>query len=298
MAKVTERCFEATGADCFLCDFSPPRSGDPASIVIPDIPADFIAVACNPGRAVRANSAILAGHIKTHTGRDVTFTLVTRDMNKLAVESLLLGAQLLGLENVIVAQGDPFSPRDLERVKHVGDYTPTSLIASIASMNAGADFRGSRLRSPADFCIGATLDLTRELCDETLLARRKLDAGADFLITQPIFDPVNARRFLDAYADHSGEEMAAPVFFGLQVLKAGGVLFSSIPESVRRELDQGRDGVEIALELYERFRKSGIRNVYLVPPIARGGARDYRAAQQFLAAVGRETGIAADADTG
>ena len=295
MVKVTDQCFEATGNDCFLCDFSPPRFGDPASIVIPDMPADFIAVACNPGRAVRVNSAILAAHIRAHTGRDVTFTLVTRDMNKLAVESLLLGAQLLGLENVIVAQGDPFSPRDLERVKHVGDYTPTGLIAS---MNAGADFRGSRVRSPPDFCIGATLDLGRELLNEVRLAQSKVDAGARFFITQPIFDPADARRFLADYAVYSGEDMAAPVFFGLQILKAGGVLFSSVPDEVCRELDQGRDEVEIALELYQRFRESGIHNIYLVPPIARGGARDYGAAQQFLAAVGREPRIAADVDKG
>ena len=96
MAKVTERCFEATGNDCFLCDFSPPRSGDPASIVIPDMPADFIAVACNPGRAVRTNSAILAAHIKAHTGQDVTFTLVTRDMNKLAIQSHVAGGATAG----------------------------------------------------------------------------------------------------------------------------------------------------------------------------------------------------------
>ena len=145
---------------------------------------------------------------------------------------------------------------------------------------------------------GPTLDLGRELPKEVGLARSKVDAGAQFFITQPIFDPADARRFLDAYAAHSGEELDAPLFFGLQVLKAEGVLFSSIPEPVRRELDQGRDGVEIALELYERFRESGIRNVYLVPPIARGGARDYEAAQQFMAAVGWETGIATDVDTG
>ena len=298
MVKVAERCFEATGEDCFLCDFSPPRSGDPASVGLPDIPADFIAVAYNPGRAVRTNPAMLAAHIKRQTGRDAIFTLATRDMNKLAIQSLLLGAQLLGLENVVVVQGDTFSQRDLDRVKQVGDYTPTALIASIAAMNAGADFRGSRLRSPPDFCIGATLDPGRELLNEVRLARSKVDAGAGFFITQPIFDPADARRFLGDYAAYSGEEMAAPVFFGLQILKAGGVLFSSVPDEVRRELDQGRDEVEIALELYQRFRESGIRNVYLVPPIARGGARDYGAAQQFLAAVGRETGIASDVDTG
>ncbi len=287
MAKVTDRCFEATRNDCFLCDFSPPRSGDPATTVIPDIPADFVAVAYNPGRAVRTNSSVLAAHIKRHTGRDVTFTLATRDMNKLAIESLLLGAQLLGLENTIVVQGDDFSPRDLERVKHVGDYTPTDLIKSIAAMNTGTDFRGSRLRSPADYCIGATLDLGREPLNEVKLARSKVDAGAHFFITQPIFDPTDAHRFLDSYRTYSGEDLAIPVFFGLQVLKAEGVLFSSVPDSPRYELGQGRGGVEIALELYERFRESGIHNVYLIPPIARGGARDYEAAQRFLTAAGR-----------
>ena len=155
-------------------------------------------------------------------------------------------------------------------------------------MNAGADFRGSRLRSPADFCIGATLDLGREPLNEVRLARSKAGSGAQFFITQPIFDPADARRFLDAYAAYSGEEMAAPVFFGLQVLKAGGVLFSSIPELGAPRIGPGPGWCRNRAGTLPKV--PGIRylqHVYLVPPIARGGARDYEAAQQFLAAVGR-----------
>ncbi|MFQ6030986.1 MAG: methylenetetrahydrofolate reductase, partial [Dehalococcoidia bacterium] len=161
--KVTERCFETTGHTTFICDFSPPRGGDPDSVVQPDVNPDFISVAYNPGKAVRVNSAMLAASIKNIGAREVTFTLATRDMNKLALQSLLLGAQLLGLENVVVVQGDPFTQRDLQRVKDVGDFTATGLIAAIAEMNRGTDYREGRLRAPSDFCIGATLDLTRDI---------------------------------------------------------------------------------------------------------------------------------------
>ena len=291
MAKITERCYEVTGHNCFICDFSPPRAGDAGLLRQAAIDADFISVAYNPGRAVRVNSAMLAAAIKQQVGKDVTFTLATRDMNKVALQSQLLGAQLLGLENVIVVQGDPFTPRDLERVKAAADVTPTGLIAAITGMNEGRDFRESQLRAPTDFCVGATLDLSRGIQKEAGLAGRKARAGAQFFITQPIFDVAEAARFQDAFQDvcreASGEALRLPVFFGLQILEADGIIFSSVPQEVRDQLAEGRTGVEIALELYQKFQESGLRNIYLVPPIRRGGARDYGAAREVLGAVGR-----------
>ncbi len=244
-------------------------------------------MAYNPGRAVRVNSAMLAAAIKRDVGKDVVFTLATRDMNRLALQSLLLGAQLLGLENVVVVQGDPFTERDLALVKGAGDIGPSALIAAIAGMNQGIDFRGAQLRSPTGFCVGATLDLGRNNEREAGLARRKAQAGAEFFITQPIFGAETAARFQDAYAARYGEPLKLPVFFGLQVLEQEGVIFSSVPESVQRDLAGGRSGVDIALELYHQFQATGLHNVYLVPPIRRGGARNYDAAREVLAAVRR-----------
>jgi len=285
--KVTDRCFEATGHTSFICDFSPPRAGDAELLQAPDISADFISVAYNPGRAVRVNSAMLAAAIKQRVDQEVIFTLATRDMNRLALQSQMLGAQLLGLENVIVVQGDSFTERDLALVKPAGDLRPTELVASIAGMNQGVDFRDSRLRAPTDFCVGATIDLGRDMRMEAALAHRKAQAGAAFFITQPIFDPEDASRFRDAYAGITGEPPNMPVFFGLQVLEQDGIIFSSVPVSVRKELAAGRPGTEIALELYQRFQQSGLNNIYLVPPIRRGGARGYGAAQEVLSAVER-----------
>ena len=286
VVKITERCYEAAGHTCFICDFSPPRAGDAAILRQAAIDADFISVAYNPGRAVRVNSAMLAAAVKQQVGREVSFTLATRDMNKVALQSQLLGAQLLGLENVIVVQGDPFTHRDLERVKAAADVTPTGLIAAITGMNQGRDFRESQLRAPTDFCVGATLDLSRGIQKEAGLAGRKVRAGAQFFITQPIFDVADATRFQDAYNEASGEALRLPVFFGLQILEADGIIFSSVPQKVRDQLAEGRSGVEIALELYQKFQESGLHNIYLVPPIRRGGVRNYGAAREVLAAAG------------
>ncbi len=285
MTKIVDQCFEVTGRPAFICDFSPPRSGDPAAVTQARFGADIISVAYNPGRAVRANSAMLAAAIKSQTGQEVAFTLATRDMNQLALQSQLLGAQMLGLENVIVVQGDPFSERDLALVGPVNQVTPTGLIASIANMNQGTDFRDAKLRAPTDFCIGATMDLSRGVEGEAHLARRKVEAGAHFLITQPIFDPAEASRFISAYADAAGEPPGLPIFFGLQVLEQDVIIFSSVPERIREELAGGRSGVELAVDLFQSFQEAGIHDIYLVPPIRRGVTRNYRAAQEVLETV-------------
>lgn len=283
--KVTDK-YAAGPSPVVLCDFSPPRSADPrAAEDARDLPADFICVAYNPGKAVRADSAALAYLIKQTTGRDVVFNLGTRDMNKLALESRLLGARMLGLENVLVLQGDPFTDDERERVTQVGDFTATGLLEAIGDLNQGIDYRGARLRAPADVCAGASVDLGSGVEREARLARRKAAAGAQFFVTQPIFDVAQRERFMNLYRSEAGEELRVPVFWGLQVLVKDGVIFSHVPQSARDDLERGRDGVDIALEVLDAFVAAGIDGIYLVPPILRGGARDYKAAGRVLEAV-------------
>ncbi len=112
---------------------------------------------------------------------------------------------------------------------------------------------------------------------------RKVRSGAGFLITQPIFDVDQVVRYRESYTYHAGKTGTQPVYFGLQILEQDGVLFSSVPESVRSELEGGRSGVDIALELYQEFQEARLNNIYLMPPIKRGGARNYEAAKEFLA---------------
>ena len=86
-----------TGRPAFICDYSPPRSGRAEDAPEPPDNVDFISVAYNPGRAVRVNSVAMAAVLRDRHGADPIFTLATRDLNRLALESLLLGAQALGV---------------------------------------------------------------------------------------------------------------------------------------------------------------------------------------------------------
>ena len=284
--KVTDMCAAQGDKPIFMCDFSPPRGAD--SDVLErarGIDADFICVAYNPGKAVRVDSAMLASSIKHHTGKDVVFNLGTRDMNKLALQSHLLGAQMLGLENVIVVKGDVFTEKDRARVKSVSDFSPTGLVRSMGDLNLGTDFREAKLRVPTDLCTGASIDLGRGIEAEAALTHRKASAGAQFFITQPVFSTSEITAFREAYRAASGGELAQPVFFGLQVMVKDGVIFSGVPKAFRDDLEKGRSGTDIALQLLKEFLDFGINTIYLVPPILKGGVRDYEAAQRVLEGV-------------
>ena len=284
MVKVTELCSASTGRPAFICDYSPPRSGRAGDIPPPPADADFISVAYNPGRAVRVNSVALAAALQSRHHAQTIFTLATRDMNRLALQSMLLGAQVLELENVIVVAGDPFSPAD-NRAATVNDYRPTDLIGAIADLNGGIDYRERRLRAPSDFCIGATVDLGRGIAAEAQLAADKVAAGAHFLITQPVFEPDDVARFRDACRVAAGNVMDVPVFYGVGLMEQDGISFASVPQPALDDLAAGRSGVDIALEVWEWLRAVGVNDCYLVPPIRRSGARDYEAAREFLAQV-------------
>ena len=288
MTKVLDKLAQDPTHTLVICDFSPPRGADPALLEPSGIlDADFISIAYNPGRSTRLNSVVAAHWIKSNFGRDVIFTLATRDMNRLAVQSLLLGAQLLGLENLIVVKGDDFTSRDLALVRDVNDLRPTELLHSINDMNRGVDFRGLNLRSPTDFCVGSTIDLARGIDEEVRLTRRKVEAGAQFFVSQPTFDPEEPKRFLSRYAERYGEELSTPIFYGVQVMAPEGVVLGNVPQWVTDDLSGGRPGRDIALQVLGEFADAGFRSIYLVPPILRGGRRDYQAAQEVLEAFRR-----------
>jgi 5,10-methylenetetrahydrofolate reductase len=283
MTTIAEKRDQDPDAVVFICDFSPPRGSDPALLEpARSIGADFISVAYNPGKSTRVNSTLAAGWIKANAGQDVLFALATRDMNKIAAESLLLGADLMGLQNVLVVEGDPFTEKELATVKAVNDFKPTGLLGAIGSMNRGLDHRGRKLQSPTNLCAGAAIDLSHDLDRETRLTRRKAEAGAAFFLMQPIFDPKRLSDFLEGYERAYGKPLSPPIFCGLQLMAPDSIVFGDIPGWVTQDLSRGRTGTDIASQLLEGFLTAGIRSIYLVPPIMKGGRRDYEAAASVI----------------
>ncbi len=269
----------------FICDFTPPRSADPDRLEpARHLDADFISVAYNPGKSVRVTSVAAAAWIMQRAGKEVVFTLATRDMNKLAVQSLLLGAALWGLENVVIVQGDAFTEKELTAVSAVDDFRPTELIRSVLALNDGRDYKGGKLPDPTNLCVGATIDLGDDRERQAQLSHRKVQAGAQFFLLQALFDPLHLEQFLDLYARVAGEPLAVPLFAGIQILTPDSLVFGPVPAWITDDLATGRPGEEIAVALVHQFIDSGFKSIYLIPPILRGGRRDYPAAQRVLAA--------------
>ena len=287
MAKVTDVLRSTTDRPVFVIDFTPPRGGDPSMLDrLGGLRADFVSVAYNPGKLVRADSVAVARAIRERLGLDVVVNLSPRDMNKIALESCLLGAQMLGLENVVALQGDPLGEREAAHaVSGVHDYTATQLISAMRSLNDGADYRGGKLQASTNLCIGAVLNPSADLEREVWLTLRKVAAGAEFFLSQAVYDLGRRDEFLEQYERIAGKPLDQPVFWGVQVLHKEGVLLGDLPQKIKDDLEGGRSGTDIAIEQVDQLRKQGVRSIYLVAPILKGGARDYDAAKQVLEAV-------------
>ena len=174
MGKVTD-ILNNSNEPVTICDFSPPKGSDPLlQCNAASLDATFLSTAYSPGQSVRVDPAMLAYTIRKLTQKEVIFTLATRDMNKLAIQNHLLGANLLGLENVLIVGGDAFSKINLASIKSVKDFTTTQLIAATKSMNLGQDYSGRKLLTSTNFCVGATINLGNNIQEESILTHKKV----------------------------------------------------------------------------------------------------------------------------
>ena len=278
MATVTSAYAQRGARPLVAMDCSPPRSGDPSfAAAFAGIEADFVCAAYSPGRSARMDPVAAAASVRRVAGIDAIFSLATRDMNRLALQMHLLGSQALALDNVLVLHGDDFSPKDLTRTRPVRDVAPTGLLADIRAMNEGRDFKGLKLAAPTD--LGKGVDA------EAALALRKVEAGAEFIIAQPTYDPAPRRDFLDRCQELAGAPFAPPVFWGVQLLTRDGLVFGDPPPRLVDEIAQGRPPADVAVEVAGALRDAGADAFYVVPPILKGGRRDYEAARDAIAAI-------------
>ena len=263
MTTVTDIVSRAGTNAVFMCDFSPPRV--PGANWLDEalcLNSDLICVPHLAPLPTRPDAITAAHAIRDRTDAEVVFNFATRDAGKSEVWERLGNARSLGLENMVVLQGD--AERGVGSVARENSFKPTELMRELQGLDKG-------------FCVGAVADLAKGVEQEAILSRRKIDAGADFLLVQPTFDIDAAERFL-AKADTS-----TPMFFGVQVLVKGGVAFAPVPDSLRLEIESGRSGVDAAKEMISRFLRIGVNCFYLIAPVYRGGMRDYSAARKVMA---------------
>jgi len=134
-------------------------------------------------------SALAAARVVKEAGGEPLVFMTCRDRNRLALESDLLGAGALGLENITAMSGDFVSLGDHPDAKPVYDADSVQLLQIARGLMAGHDSAGLPLTGSPQFCLGAVLIPEADpVAPQLLKAKKKLEAGVDFFITAPVFD--------------------------------------------------------------------------------------------------------------
>jgi homocysteine S-methyltransferase len=156
----------------------------------------FVDINDNATARAGMSSLMVSGAIERATGLESIPHLTTRDWTVLGLESMLLGAHAEGVRNILAITGDPPEVGDYPGSRGVYEIDSVGLTRLIAGMNRGEDFNGRPIDAPTSFFVGVAVNPTADdLEAEAQRFRDKLDAGAQFAMTQIVFDLDELDRF-------------------------------------------------------------------------------------------------------
>jgi len=240
-------------------EMRPPRGANPTKMLagarlLHDAGVDAVNINDNPMARVRMSN-LAAGHlIKQQLGLEPILHMTTRDRNLMALQADLVGANALGMRTILAVTGDPAHTGDYAHAKGVFDVDSIGLIRILRRLNEGGDVAGNSIGQPTNFLIGAALTPTApDLELELDRFHQKLEAGADFVMTQPIYDPNLFTKVLARIGT-----MAIPILIGilpLQSYRHAEFLHNELPgvtlteEALRRMRQAGAEGQTVGMEL-------------------------------------------------
>jgi methionine synthase / methylenetetrahydrofolate reductase(NADPH) len=240
--------------------------------------AHFVDVNDNPRARARMSGVMASVAIERATGIETIPHLTTRDMSVAALESLLLGAHAEGVRNVLAVTGDPPEEGDYPGARGVYEVDAIGLTRLTSNLNHGEDYHGRGIDAPTSFFCGVAVNPSADDVDlELERFERKLEAGAQFGMTQVLFDLA----YLDAFLAHFGGRSPIPLLIGIWPMpslqlavrihnEVPGIV---VPEPVQERLRAaGTDAAEVGRELARGLiaeAREKAAGVYLVAPFRR-----------------------------
>jgi homocysteine S-methyltransferase len=158
---------------------------------------DFVNIPDGQRAGARLSALSLAVLVEQQAGIETLLHYACRDRNLLGIQSDLLGAHAMGLRNVLLITGDPGRVGDYPDATAVFDVDSIGLTNLVSRLNHGCDVGGQPIGAPGAFHIGVSVNPAASNMDEEL--RRfeyKVDAGAEFVVTRPVFDVAGFEKFL------------------------------------------------------------------------------------------------------
>ena len=201
-------------------------------------------------------------HLLTDHGIDPIFQMTCRDRNRLALQSDLLSAWVLGIRNVLALTGDHPTLGDHPDAMAVFDLDSVGLLRAIGKLNEGFDMAGNQLKGAPNFLSGAVVnpgaDNEAALEMQIIKMEKKIEAGARFFQTQGIFDLDLFEKFIKRV-----EGFKIPVMGGIILLKSAGmarfmnknVAGVSVPDALIKEMEETKDKVKTSVKIAAQLIK-------------------------------------------
>jgi homocysteine S-methyltransferase len=240
---------------------------------------DCVNIADSPLARIRMSAMALAYLIRLQYPRlEVILHYTTRDRNLMGLQSDLLGAHALGIRNILCLTGDPPSLGDYPNATAVFDTDAPGLMRIVHRMNQGTDLAGSSIGAATGFAVGCGVNPTAvDLDKEFDYVRRKLEAGPQFVMTQPVYELDCWKRFVERLSGLT----KIPILMGILPLQSfrhaeflhNEVPGIQVPDWIRARMHEAgnegqRVGVELARDLLRACR--GMANgAYLMPSFGR-----------------------------
>ena len=276
----------AAGEFVTSVEIVPPRGVDPSKMIaevkkLKEAGVDAVNVPDGPRAQSRMSAIATSVLIEQQCGIETVTHYACRDRNLLGMLSDLLGASALGLHNVLLVTGDPPKMGPYPDATAVFDIDAIGLTNLVSRLNHGLDPGGNAIGAPTRYVIGvgvnpAAIDLEHELKRFAW----KVDAGAEFAVTQPVFDPTQLEAFL-----HKIDGTRIPVVAGIWPLvsvRNAEFLANEVPgitvpaeviDRMRRASDKSKEhavaeGIAIAREMLARVR-GAVQGVQVSAPFGK-----------------------------
>lgn len=238
--------------------------------------ADLIDISDGARARLRMNPLSISTLIQNQVGIEVMMHFACRDRNLLAVQADLLGSHALGVRNILAVTGDPANIGDYPSATSVFDVDSIGLVRILSRFNEGIDLAGYSVGAKCAFTIAIAFNpLAQDLDAEIDRLKRKADAGAHLVYTQPIFEYRHVE-----FALEQCEALHLPLLVGVLPLRSSRhaefmhneVPGIEVPDWLRARMAEACDddvalsiGIDEAQKLSARLRGSA-QGLYLMPP--------------------------------
>ncbi|WP_307204138.1 bifunctional homocysteine S-methyltransferase/methylenetetrahydrofolate reductase [Paenibacillus harenae] len=263
-----------------IVELDPPRDLDirkfmDGAAALKAASADAVTMADNSLAVTRMSNIALAALVQERVGIRPLVHIACRDRNLIGTQSHMMGLDALDIDHVLAVTGDPARFGDLPDSSSVYDLTSFEMIRMIKQLNDGTAFSGKPLKQKAKFVVGAAFNPNVKHLDKAVQRlERKIASGADYIMTQPVYDPELIVKVAEAT-----KHLSVPVFIGIMPLASGRnaeYLHNEVPgiqlsDAVRRRMaglegEAGRaEGVNIAKELLD-CALPHFNGIYLITP--------------------------------